>query len=84
MLHIYNCKQQKRWLNKDLILWTCAHKTNTTVHELTCILLLDCKFTLPKYDNNNTKFIWLEGLCNRKLGFKSAAQNSIPSLRKES
>jgi len=33
---------------------THCHKFNIRSHELNCILLLDYKFTLSKYDVNNT------------------------------
>jgi len=32
----------------------------TSAHELNCMLFLDCKLTVLKYDNNNTRFVGLE------------------------
>jgi len=36
------------------------HEPSTLTHELSCILLLDYKLTLPKYNINDTRFVGLE------------------------
>jgi len=39
----------------------------TLAMNLSCILLLEYKLTLPKYDNNSTRFVGLEGCAVGKL-----------------
>jgi len=50
-----NKKRKENSPNKESVLWLCAHKSNTLVHELNCCLLLHYKITLPKYNIKSTK-----------------------------
>jgi len=43
-----------------------GHESITLGHELNCMLLLDYKFTVPKYYISNTTFVGIE-VCSRKV-----------------
>jgi len=42
------------------MLWPSVHDPSTLTCEVNCILLLDYKLTLPKYNINSTRFAGLE------------------------
>lgn len=55
----------------------CNRESNRISHKQICKLLLYCKFTLIKYNTNNTRFVGLEYLCNRRAVFIISIRNSL-------